>query len=179
MSNQINLSENYFSDQIKIKNKSQNFLEKSIEKIFEQNINLGDYYNTMISKSKNFPNDIKTQTTKKKLSEVMFDIPFFIKDTDFFSKYENILNCIIQRDLEIVPSIEIHSSIKDYLFSKHQPKKHATHENENDSKLANLNTNELVVTSDINLNLNLKVSKKKVPKKVNFTKKFQKSSNNY
>lgn len=178
MSKQTNLIETDISGFIQKKIHDQNFNHLDMAQISQRkNINLSNYYNTKISYEDKISFEITTETKKKKLSEVMFDIPFFIKDTDFFSKYEYKMNLITQRDLGMTPNNIINSNIKKYLFpylTKY------TNDKENDPNLANLNQRkDLEVISDISLNLNLKVNKKKGLKTENCNGKFSNQKNSY
>ena len=84
----------------------------------------------------------------------MFDIPYFMKEIDFYSKYENNISLILLRDLDLSPSNQVFIGIKEYVFSnsKREVVKKRL-DKENNMNLGNVEDKSMnKMTSDINLN---------------------------
>jgi hypothetical protein len=100
----------------------------------------------------------------------MFDIPYFMKEIDFFSKYENKIALVLKRDLDLPQNHKLITSVKQYVFpiskagvvDKELDK-------ENNMNIVNVGKKDLLsVTSNINININ---SEKEEGNKKKLTKK--------
>ena len=191
MTKQKILSETEISDLIKKKINQENIpnieIAESILRKTGKNLNISNYYNDEANLT-SISFEIVKETKLKKLSEIVFDIPYFMKDTDFFSKYDFNTKKICERDLGLKSNISLISSIKNYVFSNTSPTNYEDKENNSiysnvKNKDKNKEDKKLVITSDINLNFNPKIKNEevivKMKKRVYKKRKFYASANEY
>ena len=191
MTKQKILSETEISDLIKKKINQENIpnieIAESILRKTGKNLYISNYYNDEANLT-SISFEIVKETKLKKLSEIVFDIPYFMKDTDFFSKYDFNTKKICERDLGLKSNISLISSIKNYVFSNTSPTNYEDKENNSiysnvKNKDKNKEDKKLVITSDINLNFNPKIKNEevivKMKKRVYKKRKFYASANEY